>query len=87
MAGRYHRAGDFRGYQVTSDEAKVQLDALIAAALRGERVIITADSTHAVQLVPAKAGRERRTAGSAEGRITIAAEFDAPLADFEEDTR
>lgn len=76
-----------RMYQVTSDEAKSQLDALIEAALRGEQVIIAADSTHAVQLIPAKAGRKPRKAGSAKGLIAIAEDFDAPLAEFEEYTR
>jgi antitoxin (DNA-binding transcriptional repressor) of toxin-antitoxin stability system len=71
-------------YQVTADEAKSRLDELLAAALRGEQVVIAADATHSVQLVPTPIARKRRKAGSAKGLISVAEDFDAPLADFEE---
>lgn len=71
-------------YQVTPDEAKDRLPDLIAAALRGETVLIERDDEHAVQLVPVARVRRPRKAGSAKGEITISADFDAPLTDFEE---
>ncbi len=79
--------------QVTLDEAKEQLPALIEAALGGEEVLITRDGK-AVRLVPQesgsakpprKAGSASPRFGSAKGLITyIADDFDAPLEDFKE---
>ena len=69
--------------QVTLDEAKEQLPALIEAALGGEEVLITRNG-HTVRLVPCEE-KPRRKAGSAKGLITyIADDFDAPLEDFNE---
>lgn len=69
--------------QVTLDEAKEQLPALIEAALGGEEVLITRNG-HSVRLVPCEE-KPRRKAGSAKGLITyIADDFDAPLEDFKE---
>jgi len=66
------------------DEARQQLGELIEAALRGEDVIIAQDNDHMVRLVPAQQIKHARKAGSAKGSIIISADFDAPLADFEE---
>ena len=70
--------------QVTPDEAKARLTELIAAALRGERVVIGEDEQHAVQLVPATTASRPRHAGTARGMIVISSDFDAPLTDFAE---
>ena len=75
--------------QVTLDEAKEQLPALIEAALDGEEVLITRNGK-AVRLVPQETAGEqsdqpRPRFGSAKGLITyIADDFDAPLEDFKE---
>ena len=72
--------------QVTLDEAKKQLPALVEAALDGEEVLITRDG-QVVRLVPQESGNAKppRKAGSAKGIITyIADDFDAPLEDFKE---
>lgn len=71
-------------YQVSADEAKERLADLIAAALRGEIVLIERDDEHAVQLVPVLHARRQRKAGSAKGQIVIRDDFDAPLPDFDE---
>ncbi|HLZ23145.1 MAG TPA: DUF2281 domain-containing protein [Ktedonobacterales bacterium] len=72
--------------QVTPDEAKAHLPDLIAAALRGETVVIRQDDEHAVRLVPVTQApaRPHRKAGSAKGTVVMSDDFDAPLADFEE---
>ena len=72
--------------QVTPDEAKTRLPDLIAAALRGETVVIQQDEEHAVRLVPFTpvAQSRGRKAGSAKGTVIISDDFDAPLEDFEE---
>ncbi len=55
---------------------------LIDAALRGDKVIIVAKGgKQMVELVPVQRG-QRRKFGSAKGKIKIAPDFDAPLADF-----
>lgn len=71
-------------YQVTPEEAKSHLLELIQAALRGETVLIAQDDEQQVQLVPVTQKKRGRKAGSAKGTMTIAADFDAPLADFVE---
>jgi len=72
--------------EVTSEEAKQILADLIDAAMRGEQVVITRDSQHAVQLVPVTRAVQNRQAGTAHGQIVMADDFDAPLADFAEYT-
>jgi antitoxin (DNA-binding transcriptional repressor) of toxin-antitoxin stability system len=70
--------------QVTPDEAKARLTELIAAALRGERVVIGEDDQHAVQLVPTNGAPHPRRAGTGRGMIVMSDDFDAPLTDFAE---
>ena len=59
--------------QKTLDEAKHHLEELLAAALRGEHVVIEDDAQHAVQLVPVtpapppKPAKPGRRAGTAKG--------------------
>lgn len=73
--------------QVTPDEAKEQLAELIAAALRGETVVIGTPGEQAVQLVPSSQMRQQRKVGSARGLIHMSVDFDAPLSDFEDYAR
>ena len=68
---------------VPLDKAKAQLVDLIEAAISGETVVITKDDQQ-VQLVPIAAPLHRPQFGSARGLITMADDFDAPLADFDE---
>jgi antitoxin (DNA-binding transcriptional repressor) of toxin-antitoxin stability system len=65
-------------------EAQDHLRKLIAEALRGKTVVIMGEDERAVQLIPVTMPRKPRKAGSARGLVTIAADFDAPLAGFDE---
>jgi antitoxin (DNA-binding transcriptional repressor) of toxin-antitoxin stability system len=64
-------------------DAQQQLETLIAAAQQGEEVLILDGKNRAVRLVPVTPARAPRQPGSSRGRIIIADDFDAPLADFE----
>jgi prevent-host-death family protein len=67
-----------RHYNVA--EAKAHFSTLVRKALQGEEVVIARDNLPLVKLVPV--GVQSRAPGSARGRIQIADDFDAPLADF-----
>ena len=69
--------------QVPLHDAAAHLPDLIAAAMRGEVVIITTDSQDTVQLVPVRKSGKKRQFGSARGLIQMSDDFDAPLKDFE----
>jgi antitoxin (DNA-binding transcriptional repressor) of toxin-antitoxin stability system len=70
--------------QVTLLQPNKQLSELIAAANRGEEVVIRDGDQAPVKLVPVSAPRGPRKAGSAKGKIIMADDFDAPLEDFKE---
>lgn len=62
-------------------EAKAQFSTLVRKALQGEEVVIARDNKPLLRLVPV--GVQGRKPGSAKGRVTIGADFDAPLDDFD----
>lgn len=69
-------------YQVNYDDPKIRLRDLLDAAMRGDKVIIVGKGgKQMVELVPVTHG-QRRKFGSAKGKIKIAPDFNAPLADF-----
>lgn len=75
--------------QVTIDEAKEKLADLIAAAARGETVLIEQEAGQGAQIVQLVAMQEKAKRkpkfGSAKGLIIyMADDFDAPLEDFRE---
>lgn len=74
--------------QVHLNDAKTQLPDLIAAAVRGETVLIETEGeqgTQTVQLVVVpRPQRRQRVPGSAKGLIVMSDDFDAPLEDFRE---
>jgi antitoxin (DNA-binding transcriptional repressor) of toxin-antitoxin stability system len=73
--------------RVDAEEAKFQLPDLIAAAVRGEEVLIAANQMQGhptVRLVVVPRTTRTPQYGSARGMIKIADDFDAPLADFAE---
>jgi antitoxin (DNA-binding transcriptional repressor) of toxin-antitoxin stability system len=74
-------------HRVDVEEAKAALDDLVAEALRGEEVVLTRDEQPIARLVPLAEMRPRPRFGSARGLIRIAADFEMPLADFDEYTR
>lgn len=61
--------------------AKDQLSTLLEAVQRGEEVIISQDGQAVAQLVAVRPRLKLREPGSMAGRIWIAEDFDAPLAD------
>ncbi|HML24481.1 MAG TPA: DUF2281 domain-containing protein [Aggregatilinea sp.] len=65
-------------------EAQTDLPKLIAEARHGKTILIVSEDDQAVQLVPVPTPPKRRKAGSARGLVTLASDFDAPLADFGE---
>lgn len=71
-------------HQVNVDEATTQLSSLIAAAVRGEVVLIITDDQQTVRLMPVKQAKQPRRPGSAKGIIHMADDFDAPLEDFQD---
>ena len=70
--------------QVTLDDAKKKLDDLIAAAVKGDEVVITKEDRPVVKLVPVARTKAQPRFGSAKGLITMAEDFDEPLEDFGE---
>ncbi|MDQ6604638.1 MAG: DUF2281 domain-containing protein [Chloroflexota bacterium] len=72
--------------QINLEDAQAQLPELVRAAMRGEEVVIVADSTTGKELVRlALIGTKRaRKAGSAKGLFTMREDFDDPLPDFDE---
>jgi prevent-host-death family protein len=71
--------------QVNIHEAKTHLSKLIQRALEGERIIIAKGNTPLVELVVLpEARQERRLGGAKEAILSMADDFDEPLAEFEE---
>ena len=71
-------------HQVNIEEAKTTLPDLIEAAVDGDEVLIAKDDQHIVKLVPVSGTKPAPQFGSAQGLITMAEDFDAPLEDFDE---
>ena len=64
-------------------EAKTTLSELVAAAERGEEVIIARNGTPAARLVAMTAEHAPVRLGVLAGEIEIGPDFDAPLPEFE----
>jgi prevent-host-death family protein len=65
--------------QVNTHEAKTNLSKLLARVKAGEEIIIANAGQPVARLVPIEDRPMQRTPGSAQGRITIAPDFDTPL--------
>lgn len=71
--------------QVTIHEAKTHLSQLIQRALAGEEIVIAKGRQPVVKLVVVPEMRkERRIGGASDVILSIADDFDAPLAEFAE---
>lgn len=70
--------------QIELDKAQAQLASLFQTALAGEEIVITQNDQPVLKLVPVLAAQPRRQSGSAKGLLTMADDFDEPLADFAE---
>ena len=69
--------------QFTVHQAKTQLSKLMAAAERGEEIIIARRDKPAVRLVAVEDARPKRVFGSMKGMIDIGPEFFEPLPEDE----
>lgn len=63
-------------------EAKAALSDMVAAALRGEEVVIARANKPVVRLVPVEPVLRARRLCWAAGKVRITADFDAPLDAF-----
>jgi prevent-host-death family protein len=71
-------------HQVNVYEAKTQLSKLLDWVLAGEDVVIARSGKPVARLIPIESLPEPRIPGIDAGKITIAADFDDPLPEFEE---
>jgi antitoxin (DNA-binding transcriptional repressor) of toxin-antitoxin stability system len=69
--------------QYSLREAQDHLKKLVDDAQHGKTIVILDENDRAVQLVPVGTSAKPRKAGSARGQIKMAADFDAPLSDFD----
>ena len=69
---------------MTINEAAAQLPNLIAAAVRGDEILIAGDDNEVVKLVPITNTKKKRMFGSAKGTFQMSDDFDEPLEDFKE---
>ena len=69
---------------VNIHEAKTHLSRLIQEVVDGGDVIIARDNVPLVQLVLLDTAKSARILGTAKGKVTLAADFDEPLADFDD---
>jgi prevent-host-death family protein len=72
---------------INMHDAKTKLSELVAAAERGEDVVIARNGTPAVRLVAIKAEYAPVRLGVLAGEVELGPDFDAPLPDFDAYTR
>ncbi len=60
-------------------EAKTRLSRLVEQAAKGEEIVIAKAGRPRARLVPMARSAKPRKPGAWKGRVTIAADFDAPL--------
>lgn len=66
---------------VNVDEAKNQLQDLLALALEGHDVIITDGGRPLARLVPVTSSKSKRIAGLNRGKVWVSEDFNEPLPD------
>jgi prevent-host-death family protein len=66
---------------VNVHEAKTHLSRLLERVAVGEEIILAKAGTPVAKLVPIVREVERRSRGSAAGRVRVREDFDAPLPD------
>lgn len=62
-------------------EAKTRLSELVERAAAGEEIVIAKGNTPMARLMPLRVVTAERVPGRWAGKVTIAADFDAPLSD------
>jgi prevent-host-death family protein len=68
---------------VNVHEAKTHLSRLLRRVEGGEEIVIAKGGRPVAKLVPLRATKGDRTPGTAEGRVWISDDFDAPLPEIE----
>jgi len=68
--------------QIALGDAQQRLPELVDAVARGEEFVITLEGKPVAKVSAADADRPARRFGSARGKIILADDFNAPLADF-----
>ncbi len=68
---------------VNIHNAKTQFSKLLERVAAGEEVIIAHAGKPVARLVPFTEKKPQRTPGTARGKVTIEANFDEPLPEFE----
>ncbi len=68
--------------RVNMHEAKTRLSELVAAAERGEEIVISRNGDPAVRLVPVREVSPPVRLGALAGQIEFGDDFDEPLEDF-----
>jgi prevent-host-death family protein len=67
--------------RVNVHQAKTHLSKLLERVAAGEEVVIARAGRPVARLVPARERPQKRTPGTAAGKVWIFPEFDAPLLD------
>ena len=70
--------------KVNIHAAKTHLSRLIQEVVDGGEVVIARDNVPLVQLVLLDTAKSARILGTAKGKVTLAADFEEPLADFDD---
>ncbi len=65
-------------------QAKARFSELVARAVAGEDVVVARGNKPLLRLVPLAQAAGPRRPGTAQGRVWMADDFDAPLDDFAE---
>ena len=69
-----------RGVQtVNIHQAKTQLSRLVDEVAEGKEVLIAKAGKPLAKLIPLREQKRRRTPGFLKGKLSVAADFDAPL--------
>lgn len=74
-------------HKISLEEASTKLPSLLLEVQTGNEVVITQGNRPIARLVAVQTARPRRQFGSARHLITLAPDFDAPLADFADYTQ
>jgi prevent-host-death family protein len=69
--------------KVNVHEAKTHLSKLLQRVMNGESIIIAKAGKPIAVLAPVEAAPEPRTPGNDTSKVVIAADFDAPLPEFD----
>ena len=68
-------------FKVNVHEAKTHFSKLLARVVNGEEIIIAKAGKAIARLIPIVERPRKRVPGSAEGKVFMADDFDAPLPD------